>query len=64
MKRFFFALGVFAVLATGVGFLLSGKGEFAWGVALGLFGLALIGESFRLWIRRGRARTRQSSEFR
>jgi hypothetical protein len=64
MKRFFFALGVFAVLATGVGFLLSGKEEFAWGVALGLFGLALIGESFRLWIRRGRARTRQSSEFR
>jgi hypothetical protein len=64
MKRFFFALGVFAVLATGVGFLLSGKEEFAWGVALGLFGLALLGESFRLWIRRGRARTRQSSEFR
>jgi hypothetical protein len=64
MKRFVFAVGVFAVLATVVGFLLSGKGEFAWGVALGLFGLALIGESFRLWLKRGRARTRQSSEFR
>jgi hypothetical protein len=63
MKRFFFALGVFAVLATAVGFLLSGKGEFAWGVALGLFGLALIGEALRLWIKRGRARTRQSSDF-
>ena len=63
MKRFFLALGVFAVLATVVGFLLSGKGEFAWGVALGLFGLALIGEALRLWIRQGRARTRQSSDF-
>jgi hypothetical protein len=63
MTRFLIAVGIFAVLATVVGFLLSGKGEFAWGVTLGLFGLALIGEALRLWIRRGRARTRESSEF-
>jgi hypothetical protein len=62
MKRFFLAIAIFAVLAVAVGFLLSGKGEFAWGVTLGLFGLALIGEGFRLWIRRDRARTRQSTE--
>jgi hypothetical protein len=54
MKRFVIAVVVFAVLATGVGFLLSGEGEFAWGVALGLFGLALIGEAVRSWIRRDR----------
>ena len=63
MMRFLIAVIIFAVLATVVGFLLSGKGEFAWGVTLGLFGLALIGEGLRLWIRRDRAGTRQSTDF-
>ena len=61
MKRFIIAGVIFAVLAAGVGFLLSGGGEFAWGVTLSLFGLALIGEALRTWIRRGRARGRESS---
>lgn len=62
MTRFFIAIGIFAALAIAVGFLLAGKADFAWGVALGLFGLALIGEGLRLWIRRDRAKNRQSSE--
>jgi hypothetical protein len=62
MNRFLIAVGVFAALATAVGFLLSGKEDFAWGVALGLFGLALIGEGLRLWIKRGRATKRQTRQ--
>ncbi|WP_112248618.1 hypothetical protein [Kribbella monticola] len=54
MTRFLIAITVFAALATGVGFLLSGEDDFAWGVALGLFGLALLGEALRLWLRRKR----------
>jgi hypothetical protein len=63
MTRFLIAITIFAVLATGVGFLLSGKEDFAWGVALGLFGLALIGEGLRLWLKRSRAKVRQSTDF-
>jgi hypothetical protein len=63
VNKFFIAIAVFAVLATAVGFLLSGKGEFAWGVALGLFGLALIGEGLRVWLRRDRAKDHQSTDF-
>ena len=63
MTRFLIAVIIFAALATGVGFLLSGKEDFAWGVALSLFGLALIGEGLRLWIRRSRAKVHESTDF-
>ena len=62
MKRFLIAIGIFAVLATAIGFLLSGDDFFDWWMALGLFGLALLGEGLRFWIRRGRTEARQSSE--
>ncbi len=61
MTRFFISLSVFAALAIAVGFLLPGKGTFDWVLALGLFALAVAGESLRLWLRRSRARNRQSS---
>ena len=59
--RFVVALVVFAGLAIGVGFLLAGRDTFDWAIALGLFAVAVAGESSRLWIRRSRARKRQSS---
>ncbi|MEV8373797.1 hypothetical protein AB0P21_13715 [Kribbella sp. NPDC056861] len=62
MTRFFLSVGFFAALSVGVGFLMSGNDSFDWGMALGLFALALAGEGLRLWIRRGRAGSRQSSE--
>ncbi|MDX6279115.1 MAG: hypothetical protein QOH03_186 [Kribbellaceae bacterium] len=62
MGRFLLSLGFFAALSVGVGFLLSGDDFFDWGMALGLFGLALLGEGLRFRIRRGRTEARQSSE--
>ncbi|MFI5711012.1 hypothetical protein [Kribbella sp. NPDC051620] len=62
MSRFLLSLVFFAALSIGAGFLLSGDDFFDWGTALGLFGLALLGEGLRLRIRRGRTKTRQSSE--
>jgi hypothetical protein len=62
MTRFIISTVFFAVLAVGVGLLLSGDDEFEWRVAVGLFGLALVGEGVCLWIRRSRAKYRQSSE--
>lgn len=62
MNRFFVSVAVFAALSAGVGFLMSGSEYFDWEVAGGLFALALAGEGLRLWIRRGRTKSRQSSE--
>ncbi|WBQ05810.1 hypothetical protein [Kribbella sp. CA-293567] len=62
MTRFLVSIVFFAALSFGVGLLLSGDDYFEWPLALGLFGVALAGEAVRLWIRRDRARTRQSSE--
>ena len=62
MTRFFLSVTFFAAVSAGVGFLLSGDDFFDWGMALGLFGVALVGEGLRYRIRRGRTKTRQSSE--
>ncbi|MEU4396465.1 hypothetical protein [Kribbella sp. NPDC023855] len=62
MNRFFLAVAFFAALAVAVGFLTSGTEYFDWEIAAGLFALALAGEGLRLWIRRGRTKSRQSSE--
>lgn len=62
MTRFLLSIAFFAVLSVGVGLLMSGSDFFDWAIALGLFGVALAGEGLRLWIRRGRTKTRQSSE--
>jgi hypothetical protein len=61
LTRFFVAIAVFAALAIAVGFLLAGRDTFDWAIALGLFAVAVAGESSRLWMRRSRARRRQSS---
>ncbi|WP_157630785.1 hypothetical protein [Kribbella catacumbae] len=61
MIRLFLSLAFFAALSLGVGFLLSGDDYFDWWLSLSLFGLAVAGEGLRFWIRRGRARSRQSS---
>lgn len=62
MNRFILSIAFFAGLAVGVGFLMSGSDSFDWAMALGLFAVAVAGESFRLWVRRGRTKARQSSE--
>jgi hypothetical protein len=62
VTRLLLSLAFFAALSVGVGFLLSGDDFFDWGMALGLFGLALLGEGVRFRIRRGRTEARQSSE--
>ena len=51
----------FGVLSLVVGRLVSGDDYFDWGVAGGLFGLALAGEVFRFWVKKSRARRRESS---
>jgi hypothetical protein len=62
VTRLLLSVAFFAALAVGAGFLLSGDDFFDWGMALGLFGLALLGEGVRFRIRRGRTKARQSSE--
>jgi hypothetical protein len=63
MKKLVMSLSSFAVLSIAVGFLLSGDDRtFDWRLAAGLFGFALIGELVRFKIRRGRARSGQSSK--
>lgn len=62
MTRSLLSVAFFAALSLLVGFLLSGDDYFAWWISLSLFGFALAGEALRFWIRRGRARDRQSSE--
>ena len=61
MKRLVLTLSFFLVLSLGVGLLLSGDDYFEWGVAAGLFGIAVAGEALRFWLKRGRARKRESS---
>ena len=62
MNRLIMSLLFFAVLATGAGIALSGADEdIDWTVTGGLFGLAVAGESLRFWLKRSRARKRQSS---
>jgi hypothetical protein len=54
VTRFAVTLAVCAVTCFGVGVLVSGDDYFDWGVAGGLFAVALAGESLRMWLRRGR----------
>ena len=61
MIRFALTLVFFGVLSLVVGSLVSGDDYFDWGVAGGLFTLAAAGECLRLWLKRGRAKKRQSS---
>jgi hypothetical protein len=56
MTRLIISLSVFAILAAGVGVLLSGDDDFDWAVALTLFGIAAAGEGARVWLRRNRAK--------
>lgn len=58
MKRFVLTLLLFAALALGVGVLMAGDDDyFDWVVAGGLFGLAVAGELFRLWVKKSRVRS-------
>ncbi len=60
--RQFVVLSLFAVLSLGVGILMSGDDQDVdWLVAGGLFAVALAGEGARLWLRRDRAKSRESS---
>ncbi|GAB3818158.1 hypothetical protein [Kribbella italica] len=62
-KKLVLSLSFFAALSIAVGFLLSGADRtFDWRLAGGLFAVALVGELTRLKIRRGRARSGQSSK--
>ncbi|MEU4190322.1 hypothetical protein AB0E69_00335 [Kribbella sp. NPDC026611] len=60
MKRFVVTLLVCAAVCAGVGLLVSGEDYFDWGVAGGLFALAVVGESARTWLRRGRPGIRRA----
>jgi len=44
-----------------IGYLVSGPAFMDWGVAGGLFAVAIAGEGFRFWLRRNRAKKRDSS---
>jgi hypothetical protein len=60
--RLFVVLAFFAVLSLGVGILMSGRDQDVdWLIAGGLFGIAVAGEGARLWLRRDRAKSRESS---
>ena len=61
MKRLAVSLTFFLVLSLGVGLLVSGSEVMDWGVAGGLFAIAVLGEGFRFWIRRSRAKKRDSA---
>jgi hypothetical protein len=60
--RLFLVLTFFGVLALGVGILMSGDDQDVdWLITGGLFGVALAGEGVRLWLRRERAKSREST---
>ena len=60
--RLFLVLAFFGMLALGAGILMSGDDQDVdWLIAGGLFGVALAGEGARLWLRRGRAKSRESA---
>ncbi|NIK55820.1 hypothetical protein [Kribbella shirazensis] len=61
MKRLAVSLAFFLVLSLAVGLLLSGPALMDWPVAGGLFAVAVLGEGFRFWLRRNRAKKRDSS---
>ena len=61
MTRFVLTLVFFGVLSLVVGALVSGDDYFDWGVTGGLFALAVAGECLRFWLKRSRAKKRQSS---
>lgn len=61
MKRLAVSLTFFLVLSLVIGFLLSGPSFMDWGVAGGLFAVAVAGEGFRFWLRTSRAKKRQST---
>lgn len=61
MKRLAVSLTFFLVLSLGVGLLVSGSEFLDWGVAGGLFAIAVLGECFRFWIHRTRSKKRDSS---
>ena len=61
MKRLAISLTFFLVLALVIGYLVPGPGFMDWGVAGGLFAVAIAGECFRFWLRRTRAKKRDSS---
>jgi uncharacterized membrane protein YqjE len=59
--RLALTLALFGVLSLAVGLLVSGDDYFDWGVAGGLFALAIAGECVRFWLKRSRAKKHQSS---
>jgi len=61
VKRLAMSLTFFLVLALVIGYVLSGPSFMDWGVAGGLFAVAIAGEGFRFWLRRNRAKKRDSS---
>jgi hypothetical protein len=62
VNRLVISLTIFAVLAVGVGILTSGDDQdIDWVITGGLFAFALAGEGIRLWLRRSRAKSRESS---
>jgi hypothetical protein len=61
VKRLAISLTCFLVLSLGVGYLVSGPDLIDWGVAGGLFAVAVLGEFLRFRLRRTRARKRDSS---
>ena len=61
MKRLAMSLTFFLVLALVIGYVLSGPSFMDWGVAGGLFAVAVAGEGFRFWLRKSRAKKRQST---
>ncbi|MFF0339506.1 hypothetical protein [Kribbella sp. NPDC004875] len=61
MKRLAVTLLFFLVVSLVVGFLVSGQEAMDWGVAGGLFVIAVLGEGFRFWLQRSRAKKRESS---
>jgi pilus assembly protein TadC len=57
VKRFVLTLLFFAASSLGVGVVMAGDDNyFDWAVAGGLFGLAVAGELFRLWVKKSRVK--------
>ncbi|TDW60916.1 hypothetical protein [Kribbella pratensis] len=61
MKRLVISLLFFLVVSLAVGLLLSGSEFLDWGLAGGLFAIAVAGEGLRFWLGRSRAKKRESS---
>jgi hypothetical protein len=61
VKRLVISLLFFLVVALAVGLLVSGSEFLDWGVAGGLFAIAVVGEGLRFSLRRSRAKKRESS---